>query len=203
MIHLFDVNGTLCEYTSRMDERTIERMCIISQCYHVDIISGQSIEVILDKIGILADYVQTIYGDLGREILEKDGTYSLEPEITFDDELVNFLLKYHRDVGVFQNHSCLIVECPNESMREKLLFELSSIFTQYMIVRENNTKSLAIWTEGKEQVLPRYREVTVYGDSPEEHGYDHSIYKACRPPHKFIHTIFEKNLNKVLTSFAN
>jgi hypothetical protein len=203
MIHLFDVNGTLCPYTENLDERTIERMSAIAQCYDVDIISGQPIEIIFEKIGSLADYVGTIYGDLGREVLTKDGTYHIEPEVTFDTELVNHILRKYPDVGVYQNHSSLIIECPSEEVREKLMIGMSVLFTDYMYVRENNRTSFAIWQCGKEQVLKNYHEVTVYGDSPEEYGYDHSIATAVRSPSKFIHTIFEKNLNKVLTSFSH
>lgn len=175
-IHLFDVNGTLLPYTEKtISDDVCDWMCEFASSHHVDIISGQPIHIIFEKIGRLADYIQTIYGHSGLEVLDKNNKYTPAPTIGWDKGLVKYLntLEFPKS---YQQTS-IIIEHRFTNHREQLLRELSSKFPQYQFVRDNKNINITILEQGKESVMRFYDDcfVTAYVDAPEEHGYDHTL----------------------------
>lgn len=177
MKYLIDVNGTIVDpYHETITDVVCEYLIEQTKKCSIDIISGQDVSSVFNKIGKLSDHVGTIYGHSGSEVLLEDGTYMEPHQHEWDPKLI----KYCMDLNLEYLIDLDVIEIRDAINHRSICDELSVNFPQYDVVLNTEHSDVVVQAHGKDIVLSNYKpsELTFITDVSDEYSYD--FYSASR-----------------------
>jgi hypothetical protein len=181
-IHLFDLNDTLCEYWQKeLDADTKEFLINFSQKHPISIISGGSVDSIINKIGEVKNHCGMILGYSGLEVLTATGEYHPPPPIEFPESLIQYILDWHDGLTVEETPVSLYIPKVKGETRKKLVKDLNNDFPEFTTTYDNRDYGITVQMFNKSIAIPYFKQrIVFYTDAFERYTFDNIACKAFR-----------------------